>query len=64
VSSPRAWARSRRLGGALQLVYVPLRRPFAGRKGEVSTTSIERVANRGSLIELLTGGSSGRPCPI
>jgi hypothetical protein len=63
-SSPRSWARSRRSGRALQLVYAPLRRPFAGRRGEVSTTPIERVANHGSLIELLEGGSSGRPCPV
>jgi hypothetical protein len=42
-------------------------RPFAvlsqGR-GEASTTLIERVANHGSLVELLTGDSSGRPCPV
>ena len=35
-----------------------------GTEGEVSTTPIERVANRGFLIELLAGGSSGRPCPV
>jgi hypothetical protein len=63
-SSPRAWAHLRRSGRALRLVYAPLRRPFVGRRGEVSTIPIERVANRGSLIELLAGGSSGRPCPV
>jgi hypothetical protein len=27
-------------------------------------TPIKRVVDRGSLIELLIGDSSGRPCPI
>jgi hypothetical protein len=63
-SSPRAWAQSRRSRGALRLVYTPLRRPSAGQRGEVSTTPIERVANCGFLIELLSGDSSGRPCPV
>jgi hypothetical protein len=31
-SSPRAWARSRRLGGAFRLVHTPLRRPSAGQR--------------------------------
>jgi hypothetical protein len=35
-----------------------------GTEGEVSATPIERVANCGFLVELLVGGSSGRPCPI
>jgi hypothetical protein len=35
-----------------------------GMEGEVSVTPIERVANCGFLVELLSGGSSGRPCPI
>jgi hypothetical protein len=35
-----------------------------GTEGEVSATPIERVANCGFLIELLVGGSSGRPCPV
>jgi hypothetical protein len=35
-----------------------------GTEGEVSATPIERVANCGFLIELLAGGSSGRPCPV
>jgi hypothetical protein len=63
-SSPRAWARSRRSGRALRLVlYAPspsLRRT----EGEVSVTPIERVANYGFLVELLSGDSSGLPCPI
>jgi hypothetical protein len=42
----------------------PLCRPSVGQRGEVSTTPIERVANRGSLVELLIGDSSGRPCPV
>jgi hypothetical protein len=33
-------------------------------EGEVSATPIERVANCGFLVELLVGGSSGRPCPV
>jgi hypothetical protein len=43
-------------------------RPFAilshDGGGEVSTTPIERVTNRGSLVELLMGDSSGRLCPV
>jgi hypothetical protein len=35
-----------------------------GTEGEVSATPIERVANCGFLVELLAGGSSGRPCPV
>jgi hypothetical protein len=35
-----------------------------GMEGEVSATPISRVANCGFLIELLVGGSSGRPCPV
>jgi hypothetical protein len=35
-----------------------------GTKGEVSATPIERVADCGFLVELLAGGSSGRPCPV
>jgi hypothetical protein len=33
-------------------------------EGEVSATPIERVADCGFLVELLVGGSSGRPCPV
>jgi hypothetical protein len=29
-----------------------------------SVTPIERVANYGFLVEMLSGDSSGRPCPI
>jgi hypothetical protein len=35
-----------------------------GTEGEVSATPIERVANCGFLFELLSSGSSGRPCPV
>jgi hypothetical protein len=35
-----------------------------GTEGEVSATPIDRVADCGFLIELLVGGSSGRPCPV
>jgi hypothetical protein len=35
-----------------------------GTEGEVSAIPIERVANCGFLVELLVGGSSGRPCPV
>jgi hypothetical protein len=35
-----------------------------GTEGEVSATPIGRVADCGFLIELLAGGSSGRPCPV
>jgi hypothetical protein len=35
-----------------------------GTEGEVSATPIDRVAYCGFLIELLAGGSSGRPCPV
>jgi hypothetical protein len=35
-----------------------------GTEGEVSATPIGRVANCGFLVELLVGGSSGRPCPV
>jgi hypothetical protein len=35
-----------------------------GTEGEVSATPIERVADCGFLVELLVGGSSGRPCPV
>jgi hypothetical protein len=63
-SSPRAWAQLRRSRGALCLVYTRLRRPSSGQRGEVSTTPIERVAKCGFLIEMLSGDSSGRPCPV
>jgi hypothetical protein len=63
-SIPRAYAQSRRSRGALLLVYMPLRRPSTGQRGEASTTPIERVANCGFLVELLLGDSIGRPCPV
>jgi hypothetical protein len=64
VSSPQAWAHLRRSGRAPRLVRTPPRRPSAGQGGEASMTPIERVANRGFLIELLSGDSSGRLCPF
>jgi hypothetical protein len=33
-------------------------------EGEVFETPIERVADCRFLVELLVGGSSGRPCPV
>jgi hypothetical protein len=63
-SSPRAWAHSRRSGRALSLVLNAPSPSFRGTEGEVSTTPIDRVANCGFLVELLAGGSSGRPCPV
>jgi hypothetical protein len=35
-----------------------------GTEGEVSATPIDRVSNCGFLVELLSGDSSGRPCPV
>jgi hypothetical protein len=35
-----------------------------GTKGEVSATPIDRVADCGFLVELLSGDLSGRPCPV
>jgi hypothetical protein len=61
-SGPRAWAQLRRSRGALRLVYTSP--SLCGTEGEVSATPIERVANCRLLIELLSGDSSGRPCPI
>jgi hypothetical protein len=52
------------IGRTPRLVCASLRHPFAGTKGEVYTSPIRRVVNRGSLFELLTGGSSGHPCPV
>jgi hypothetical protein len=64
VSSPRAWARSRRSGRALRLALVRPSPSLRGTEGEVSTTPIGRVADCGFLVELLSGNSSGRPCPV
>jgi hypothetical protein len=63
-SSPRAWARSRRSGRALRLVFNAPSPSLRGTEGEVFATPIDRVADCGFLIELLVGGSSGRPCPV
>jgi hypothetical protein len=63
-SSPRAWARSKAIGAcSLTCLYVPSS-SLRGTKGEVSATPIERVANCGFLVELLSGDSSGRPCLV
>jgi hypothetical protein len=35
-----------------------------GTEGEVSATPIDRVVDCGFLVELLSGDSSGRPCPV
>jgi hypothetical protein len=35
-----------------------------GTEGEASATPIGRVADCGFLVELLVGGSSGRPCHV
>jgi hypothetical protein len=50
--------------GVLSVLFI---RPLAilpRDRGEVSTTPIERVANRGFLVELLSGDPSGRSCPV
>jgi hypothetical protein len=64
VSSPRAWAHSRQSGRALRLVCTPLSHPSAGWRGEAPATPIDRVVNPGLLVELVSGDSSGRLCPI
>jgi hypothetical protein len=54
-------------GGRVELHDLFLNAPspsLRGTEGEVSATPIERVANCGFLVELLVGGSSGRPCPV
>jgi hypothetical protein len=50
-------------GGSPTSLYVPSP-SLRGMEGEVFATPIKRVANCGFFIELLSGGSSGRPCPI
>jgi hypothetical protein len=40
------------------------RRPFAGRRVRFLQPPIDQVADCGFLIELLSGDSSGRPCPV
>jgi hypothetical protein len=46
------------------LFFIALSPSLRGTEGEVSATPIGRVADCGFLIELLVGGSSGRPCPV
>jgi hypothetical protein len=62
--TPGGWARSRQSGRALRLVLNAPSPSLRGTEGEVSTTPIDRVANCEFLVELLVGGSSGRPCPV
>jgi hypothetical protein len=60
----QAWAHSMRSGRALQLAFNAPSPSLRGTEGEVSATPIDRVVDCGFLIELLVGGSSGRPCPV
>jgi hypothetical protein len=46
------------------LFFIASSPSLRGTEGEVSATPIGRVADCGFLIELLVGGSSGRPCPV
>jgi hypothetical protein len=46
------------------LFFIAPSSSLRGKEGEVSASPIERVADCGSLVELLVGGSSGRPCPV
>jgi hypothetical protein len=62
--APEAWARSRRSGRAPRLVFNAPSPSLRGTEGEVSVTPIGRVTDCGFLVELLVGGSSGRPCPV
>jgi hypothetical protein len=51
--------------GELSVLFQNVPSPsLRGVEGEVSTTPIDRVADCGFLVELLSGGSSGRPCPV
>jgi hypothetical protein len=50
-------------GGLSDLLVRPST-SLRGMEGEVSATPIKRDANCGFLFELLSGDSSGRPCPI
>jgi hypothetical protein len=51
--------------GELSVLFFNVPLPsLRGTEGEVSATPIDRVADCGFLIELLVGGSSGRPCPV
>jgi hypothetical protein len=49
---------------ALRLVFNAPSSSLRGAEGEVSATPIDWVADCGFLVELLVGGSGGRPCPI
>jgi hypothetical protein len=48
----------------LRLVFNAPSPSLRGTEGEVSTTPIDRVADCRFLVELLVGGSGGRPCPV
>jgi hypothetical protein len=51
--------------GVLSTLYLNTPSPsLRGTEGEVSATPIDRVADCGFLVELLSGDSSGRPCPV
>jgi hypothetical protein len=51
--------------GELSDLYLYAPSPsLLGAEGEVSTTPIDQVADCGFLVELLSGNSSGRPCPV
>jgi hypothetical protein len=64
VAVRRAQAHSRRSGRALRLILNAPSPSLRGTEGEVLATPIDRVTDCGFLIELLAGGSSGRPCPV
>jgi hypothetical protein len=49
---------------ALRLVFNAPSPSLRGTEGEVPATPIDRVADCGFLVELLVGGSSGRPCAV
>jgi hypothetical protein len=51
--------------GELSDLYLNAPSPsLRGTEGEVSATPIDRVMDCGFLVELLSGDSSGRPCPV
>jgi hypothetical protein len=51
--------------GELSDLYLNAPSPsLRGTEGEVSASPIDRVADCGFLVELLSGDSSGRPCPV
>jgi hypothetical protein len=49
---------------ALRLVFNTPSPSLRGMEGEVSATPIDWVTDCGFLVELLVGGSGGRPCPV